>query len=156
MATAAKMAQTSGSTGGSTQDPKDEEIAKLKQMIFMMNAKLHADMNPEAQFAREAEREAEREAARAAVREAAREATREVMQAAAKAPVKEASEPEDERVGLQAARQRLRRMCAPRANGSLAVPKEVHEKYVAGGSDREGLLKLLIKNNFDKDADDLY
>ena len=52
----------------------------------------------------------------------------------------------EDQVRKQAARQRLRRMCRPRANGSLAVPQEVYRKYVAGGSEREQLLTLFIKN----------
>ena len=62
-----------------------------------------------------------------------------------------ATEDGDEAIATPAARQRLRRMCRRRANGTLAVPEEVHKKYAAGGSEREGLLKLLIKSGFNKD-----
>ena len=150
---AAEIAKGNGSTGGSADPSKDAEIAKLKQMLFMMSAKLHAENDPQTQLAREAEREATREAVRAAAREAAQEA---LQSATGQAAAKQPSESAEEVVGLQAARQRLRRMCAPRSSGALVVPKEVHEKYTAGGSEREQLLKLLIKNNFDKDSHDPY
>ncbi|CAE7930987.1 unnamed protein product [Symbiodinium necroappetens] len=150
---AAEIAKGNGSTGGSAEPSKDAEIAKLKQMLFMMSAKLHAENDPQTQLAREAEREATREAVRAAAREAAQEA---LQSATCQAAAKEPSEGAEEVVGLQAARQRLRRMCAPRSSGALVVPKEVHEKYTAGGSQREQLLKLLIKNDFNKDSHDPY
>ena len=58
---------------------------------------------------------------------------------------------EEDMVATPAARQRLRRLCRRRANGTLTVPEEVHKKYAAGGSEREGLLKLLVKSGFNKD-----
>ena len=53
---------------------------------------------------------------------------------------------------MGAARQKLRRLCRRRANGSLIVPLEVHQKYAAGGQERDQLLKLLIKNNLQRDS----
>ena len=51
---------------------------------------------------------------------------------------------------LEAARQRLRRMCIRNKQGNLKVPTAIHEKYVAGGEERERLLEILIKANFQK------
>ena len=52
---------------------------------------------------------------------------------------------------LEAARQRLRRMCIRNKQGNLKVPQAIHEKYVAGGEERDRLLKILVKTNFEKD-----
>ena len=52
---------------------------------------------------------------------------------------------------VDAGRQRLRRICERKKNGSLLVPPEIHQKFVNGGNDRDRLLKLLAKHNFDKE-----
>ena len=54
-------------------------------------------------------------------------------------------------LGKAAAKQRLRRLCRRRANGKLAVPESVHLKYVAGGSERDQLLKLFMKGDCNRE-----
>ncbi|CAE6953680.1 unnamed protein product [Symbiodinium sp. CCMP2592] len=48
------------------------------------------------------------------------------------------------------ARQQLRRFCKRRANGSLLVPEDVHNKFWSGGAERAKLLTLFLKNGRDK------
>ena len=45
----------------------------------------------------------------------------------------------------------LRRMCTPKADGSVDVPKEIYEKYLDKGRGRDELRELLKKCNVDKD-----
>ena len=66
----------------------------------------------------------------------------------APAPVDEPVEPQV--VTSAAARQRLRRLCERRLDGSLAVPEDVHAAWKAGGSSREGLLKVYVGAGHDK------
>ena len=76
----------------------------------------------------------------------------EAAQAAdAVAPVEEPVEPAAV-VTSAAARQRLRRLCERRADGSLAVPEDVHAAWKAGGASREGLLKVYVGAGHDKSA----
>ena len=49
------------------------------------------------------------------------------------------------------ARQRLRRFCKRRSNGSLAVPEDVHQQWLAGGTERKKLLKLFVEADFNRD-----
>lgn len=126
----------------SAADPNAAEIARLKAMIekLMPLAQKYAEQNPQEQF--------DREAARAA-------SNSNNVPPPAQTEESAACEDEDGNlVGHEAARQRLRRMCTPKANGRLLVPKEVREKYVNGGADREKLLTLLIKAKFNKECVD--
>ena len=59
---------------------------------------------------------------------------------------------EQANVSQEAAKQRLRRTCTRKADGSLAVPEAIHEQWKAGGTAREKLLRVFISNNFDRDA----
>ena len=59
---------------------------------------------------------------------------------------------EPEVVSTAAARQRLRRICEKKADGTCQVPAEVFSQWSAGGSSREKLLKVFIANGLDKQA----
>ena len=49
------------------------------------------------------------------------------------------------------ARQQLHRFCRRRANGSLLVPEDVHNKFWQGGTERTKLLTLFLKNGRNKE-----
>ena len=51
----------------------------------------------------------------------------------------------------QAVKQRLRRMCRKRKNGSLIVPVAVYEAWKNPGPSRDNLIKVYIKNGCKKD-----
>ena len=74
----------------------------------------------------------------------------------ADSPAKPAK-PEDEDAALEAktsdaAVQQLRRLCQPRADGSLKVPPEVKQAFENGGAERAKYLKLLASCNYKKDC----
>ena len=125
----------------SDSDPNVAEISRLKAMIekLLPLAQRYAEHNPQEQI--------DREVARAASHES------KAPPPAEKDDDEPACQDEDGNVvGHEAARQRLRRMCTPKTNGRLLVPKEVREKYVTGGAEREKLLTLLIKAKFNKEC----
>ncbi|CAE7280003.1 unnamed protein product [Symbiodinium sp. CCMP2592] len=64
-----------------------------------------------------------------------------VVEGAAVAPVTSA-----------AAKQRLRRMCERRADGTMQVPQDIHDQWKAGGASRERLLKIWVGSGFNKDS----
>ena len=136
------MPYCEGRASPSEADPNAAEIARLKAMIakLMPLAQKYAEHNPQEQF--------DREVARAA-------SNANNVPPPAETEERAACEDEDgNHVGHEAARQRLRRMCTPKANGRLLVPKEVREKYVNGGAEREKLLTLLITARFNKECID--
>ncbi len=63
----------------------------------------------------------------------------------------EASEPELVDPSTEAERKRLERLCKRRANGTLAVPEHIHEKWKQGGQGRQELRKLLCEASYDKE-----
>ena len=54
-------------------------------------------------------------------------------------------------VNMTNARQRLRRFCKRRSNGTLAVPEDVHKQWLAGGTERKKLLKIFVDANYSRD-----
>ena len=52
----------------------------------------------------------------------------------------------------EAANGRLRRLCQMRADGSLAVPLQIHNQWKEGGNGRKQLLSLFVSLNFDRDC----
>ena len=72
-------------------------------------------------------------------------------------PADAASEEEDGEEALeggtsdQAVKQRLRRMCRRRKNGTLAVPLAVHNAWKNTGPSRDELIKVFMKNGCRKD-----
>ena len=63
-----------------------------------------------------------------------------------------APETSEANVSQEAAKQRLRRTCTRKSDGTLAVPEAIHEQWKAGGAARDRLLKVFISSNFDRDA----
>ena len=55
-------------------------------------------------------------------------------------------------ISWEASKQRLRRLCQKKADGTCQVPKEIHEQWAQGGQSREGLLKIFVENGMDKNA----
>ena len=53
-------------------------------------------------------------------------------------------------VSKEAARQRLRRLCEKKADGSLQVNEDVHQMWASGGSTRDKILRIFIENGLDK------
>ena len=51
----------------------------------------------------------------------------------------------------QAIKQKVRRLCRRRANGSLIVPEAVHQAWKNPGPSRDNLIKLYLKNGCQKD-----
>ena len=50
-----------------------------------------------------------------------------------------------------AIKQKVRRMCRRRANGSLIVPEAVHQAWKNPGPSRDNVIKLFMKNGCQKD-----
>ena len=67
-------------------------------------------------------------------------------------PAKIDSDVETEEKTSDAAVQQLRRLCRPRADGSLKVPPEVKQAFESCGHERNRLLQLLAKCNYNKDC----
>ncbi|CAE7353630.1 unnamed protein product, partial [Symbiodinium sp. CCMP2456] len=57
---------------------------------------------------------------------------------------------QDDEKADDALRKRLQRLCERKKNGSLNVPKEVHELWMKGGEDRAELRRRLKDANLDK------
>ena len=51
----------------------------------------------------------------------------------------------------QAVKQKLRRFCRRRANGSLLVPDEVHKAWSTPGKSRDNLIRIFLKADCQKD-----
>ena len=55
-------------------------------------------------------------------------------------------------VSSAASRQRLRRLCERKADGSLLVPESIHQAWKSGGQARENLLQVYVGSSFNKDT----
>ena len=53
-------------------------------------------------------------------------------------------------VSKEAARQRLRRLCERKGDGSLSVGEDIHQMWAGGGAGRDKLLKIFMENGLDK------
>ena len=75
-----------------------------------------------------------------------------LRQSASQRPAPISSEAEAVKsVSKEAARQRLRRSCQRRSDGSLAVAEDIHEQWKAGGQTRDNLLKVFMENGMNQD-----
>lgn len=57
---------------------------------------------------------------------------------------------QDDNLSPAAKYQRLRRLCEKKTSGKLQVPEETHELWKNGGVDRDNLMLLLQRCNWEK------
>ena len=57
---------------------------------------------------------------------------------------------EDDELTQGAKLNRLRRLCEKKPSGKIAVPEEIHKKYMLGGAERQSLLEELESSGWDK------
>ena len=55
-------------------------------------------------------------------------------------------------VSQAAAKQRLRRLCERKADGTLQVPEDIHTAWKEGGASRDRLLKVYVRSGMCKDS----
>lgn len=135
--------QCRGDTGGDGQDLSalQNQVSTLQGRLDQMKRFLDSSLKEKAQL------KSDLDTAKAKVVQLEEEKVKlqKVQQAAAEKPTVDMSA-----VSREAARQRLRRLCERKSDGSIAVSEDIHQQWVSGGANRDKLLRIFIDTGLDK------
>ena len=135
-----EQVQCRGDTGGDGQD-----LSALQNQVSTLQSRLdQVKRFMTASLKEKAELKAGLDTANAKVAQLEQERVQ-LLKAAEEKPTTDVSA-----VSKEAARQRLRRLCERKADGSIAVSEDIHQQWVSGGANRDKLLRIFIDTGLDK------